>query len=99
MKGLYSKFHFFEHAFGTTYYVVDKQNSHMMGIFDDKLEDIDCDAQMKPFNLAQLSQMIATLEQRKQGFNDSSVSDNTNAPNNKITVPQYTKRVQIFWFF
>ena len=26
--------------------------------------------------------MIATLEQRKQGFNDSSVSDNTNAPNN-----------------
>ena len=46
---------FLEHAFGTTYYVVDKQNGHMMGIFDDKLEDIDCDAQMKPFNLAQLS--------------------------------------------
>ena len=26
--------------------------------------------------------MIATLEQRRHGFNDSSVSDNTNAPNN-----------------
>ena len=25
----------------------------MMGIFDDKLEDMDCDMQMKPFNLAQ----------------------------------------------
>ena len=45
------------------YYLVDKQNGHMMGIFDDKLGDIECDAQMKPFNLAQLSQMIATLEQ------------------------------------
>ena len=45
----------------------------MMGIFDDKLEDIQCDAQMKPFNLAQLSQMIATLEQIRQDFNDSSV--------------------------
>ena len=52
----------------------------MMGIFDNKLEDIDCDAQMKPLNLAQLSQMIATPEHK--GFNNSSVSDNTNAPNN-----------------
>ena len=67
-KGLYSKFHFLEYAFGTTYYVVDKQNGHMMGIFNDTLEDIDCDTQMKPFNLAQLSQMIATLEQRKTRF-------------------------------
>ena len=46
---------FLEHAFGTMYYVVDKQNDHMMGIFNDKLEDIQCDAQMKPFTLAQLS--------------------------------------------
>ena len=56
-----------------------------MSIFDDKLEDIDCDIQMKPLNLAQMSQMIATLEQRRQGFNDSSVSDNTNAPNSDST--------------
>ena len=77
--------------------VVDKQNGHMMGIFDDKLEDIDCDAQMKPFNLAQLSQMIATLEQRKQGFNDSSVSDNTNAPNNnRLQCPSTPKEFKSF---
>ena len=62
------------------YYVIDKQNGHMMGIFNDQLQDIDCDAQMKPFNLAQLSCMITTLEQKRQGFNNSSVSDNTNAP-------------------
>ena len=46
---------FLQHAFGTAYYIVDKKNGHMMGIFDDKLEDMDCDMQMKPFNLAQLS--------------------------------------------
>ena len=81
-RGFVLQIPFLECAFGTTYYVVDKQKSHMMGIFNDKLEDINFDAQIKPFNLAQLSQMIATLKQRKQGFNDSSVSDNTNAPNN-----------------
>ena len=62
---------FLEHAFGTMYYVIDKQNGHMMGIFNNQLQDIDCDVQMEPFNLAQLSQMITTLEQKRQGFNNS----------------------------
>ena len=51
-EGFLLQIPFFEHAFGTMYYVIDKQNSHMMGIFDDQLQDIDCDAQMRPFNLA-----------------------------------------------
>ena len=46
----------------------------MMGIIDDQLQSIYCGAQMEPFNLAQLSQMITTLEHKRQGFNDSSVS-------------------------
>ena len=29
----------------------------MMGIIDDQLQNIDCGAQMEPFDLAQLSQM------------------------------------------
>ena len=95
-KGFVLQIPFLECAFGTVYYVVDKKNSHM-GIFDDKLEDIQCDAQMKPFNLAQLSQMIATLEQRKQGFNDSSVSDNTNAPNsNRLQCSSTPKEFKSF---
>ena len=69
----------------------------MMGIFDDKLEDIDCDTQIKPFNLAQMSQMITTLEQRKQGFNDSSVLDNTNVPNNnRLQCPSTPKEFKSF---
>ena len=67
-KGFVLWIPFLEWAFGTMYYVIDKQNGHMMGVFDDKLEDIDCDMQMKPFNLTQLSWMIPTLEQRRQGF-------------------------------
>ena len=69
----------------------------MMGIFDDKLEDIQCDTQMKPFSLAQLSQMITTLEQRRQGFNDSSVSDNTNTPDNdRLQYPSTPKEFKSF---
>ena len=69
----------------------------MMGIFDDQLQDIDYDAQMKPFNLAQLSQMITTLEHRRQGFNDPSVSDNANAPgNDRLQYPSTPKEFKSF---
>ena len=96
-EGFVLQIPFLEHAFVTIYYVVDKQNGHMMGIFDDQLQDIDCDAQMKPFNLPQLSQMITTLEHRRQGFNDSSVSDNTNAPSNdRLQYPSTPKQFKSF---
>ena len=52
---------------------------------------------MKPFNLVQLSPMITTLEQRRQGFNASSVSDGTNAPKNDIL--QYPSTPKEFKFF
>ena len=68
-EGFVLQIPFLEGAFGMLYYVIDKQNGHMMGIIDDQLQSIDCGAQMEPFNLAQLSQMITTLEQKRQGFN------------------------------
>ena len=77
---------FLEHAFGTKYFVVDKQNGSMMGIFDDKVETISAEAQMRPFNLVQLSHMIGTLEQCRQVLNESSVAGSVaghaEAPNN-----------------
>ena len=66
---------FLEHAFGTKYFVVDKQNGNIMGIFDDNVEVVEAKAQMKPFNLAGLSHTVATLEQRRQGFNVSSITE------------------------
>ena len=87
-EGFVLQIPFLEHTFGTMYYVIDKQNGHMMGIFDDQLQDIDCDVQMDPFNLAQLSQMITTLEQKRQGFNNSSVSDKADvACNSRLQYP------------
>ena len=41
---------------------------------------------MEPFNLAQLSQKIMTLEQKRQGFNNSSVSADA-AYNNRMWYP------------
>ena len=38
-KGFVLRIPFLERAFGTMYYVIDKQNGHMMGIFDDQLQD------------------------------------------------------------
>ena len=74
-EGFVLQIPFLECAFGTLYYVIDKQNGNMMGIIDDQLQSIDCGAQMEPFDLAQLSWMITErLEQKRQGFNDSSVS-------------------------
>ena len=46
----------------------------MMSIIDDQLQDIDCGAQMEPFDLNHLGHMVATWEQKRQGFNNSSVS-------------------------
>ena len=82
-EGFVLQIPFLECAFGTKYFIVDKQNGYMMGIFDDKVETIEAKVQMKPFNLAQLNQRIATIEQCRQGLNVSSVTDvveHTEAP-------------------
>ena len=47
----------------------------MMGIYDDKVEVIEAEAQLEPFNLQQLHHIVYTLEQRWQGFDMSSVAD------------------------
>ena len=47
----------------------------MAGIYDDTVEVIECQAQMEPFNLEQLNVIVATLEQKRQGFDISSVTD------------------------
>ena len=74
-EGFVLQIPFLECAFDTKYFVVDKQNDNMMGIFDDKVEVVEAEAQMRPFNLAQLSHTIATLEQRRQHLNISSITE------------------------
>ena len=100
-EGFVLQIPFLEHAFGTKYFIVDKQNGSMMGIFDDKVETMSAEAQMKPFNLAKLSCMIATLEQYRQGFNESSVAGSVvghaEAPNNdRLQYPSTPKEFETF---
>ena len=57
-----------------------------MGIIDDQLQSIDCGTKLESFDLGQLSQMITTLEQKRQGFNDSSVSAD-DVCNNRMWYP------------
>ena len=80
-EGFVLQIPFLEHVFGMLYYVIDKQNSHMMGIIDDQLQDIDCGVQMEPFDLNHLGHMVVAWEQKRQGFNNSSVSTDTTDDN------------------
>ena len=66
---------FLEGAFSTKHFIVDKINGQMASIYDDTVEVIECQAQMEPFNLEQLNVIVATLEQKRQGFDISSVTD------------------------
>ena len=100
-EGFVLQIPFLEHAFGTKYFVVDKQNGSMMGILNDKVETISAEAQMKPFNLAQLSCMITTIEQHRQGFNESSVAGSiaghAEAPNHdRLQYPSTPKEFKTF---
>ena len=45
----------------------------MMGIYDDKVEQIDLKGQLKPFNINQLNRVMYILGQRRLGFDTSSI--------------------------
>ena len=77
-EGFVLEIPFLEGAFTTKHFIVDKINGQMAGIYDDTVEVIKCQAQMEPFNLEQLNVIVATLEQKRQGFDTSSVADPCN---------------------
>ena len=64
---------YLKHAFGTKYFVVDKVTGTMMGINDDKVEQVNMQVQMKPFNINQLDRVTHIIGQRRLGLDTSSV--------------------------
>ena len=58
---------YLEHAFGTKYFIMDHVTGSMMGIYDDKVEQIDLKGQLKPFNINQLEQSHAYLRSEEIG--------------------------------
>ena len=64
---------YLEHAFGTKYFIMDKVTGTMMGIYDDKVEQVNMQVQMKPFNINQLDRVTHIVGQRRLGLDTSSV--------------------------
>ena len=59
---------YLEHAFGTKYFIMDCITGSMMGIYDDKVEQINLKGQLKPFNINQLDRVMHILGQRRLGL-------------------------------
>ena len=64
---------YLEHTFGTKYFIMDKVTGSMMGIYDDKVEQIELKGQLKPFNINQLDRVMHILGQRRLGLDTSSI--------------------------
>ena len=64
---------YLEYAFSTKYFIMDKVTGSMMGIYDDKVEQIELKGQLKPFNINQLDRVMHIIGQRRLGLDTSSI--------------------------
>ena len=97
--GFQLKIPYLEHTFGTKYFVMDCVTGGMMGIYDDKVEQIDLKGQLKPFNINQLDRVMHILGQRRLGLDTSSIPTNdipeespTSHSSNRMEYPSTPKQ-------
>ena len=64
--GFKLKIPYLEYAFRTKYFIMDIITGSMMGIYDDKVEQIDLKGQLKPFNINQLDRVKHIIGQRRR---------------------------------
>ena len=77
--GFQLKIPYLECTFSTKYFIMDRVTGSMMGIYDDKVEQIDLKCQLKPFKINQLDRVMHIIGQRRLGLDTSSI------PMDKIT--------------
>ena len=65
--GFWLEILYLECAFGTKYFVMDQVTGSMMGIYDDKVEQIDLKGQLKPFNTNQLNRVMSHFRSKEIG--------------------------------
>ena len=101
--GFQLKILYLEHAFGTKYFVMDCVTGSMMGIYDDKVEQIDLKGQLKPFNINQLDRVMHILGQRRLQFDTSSIPTDDipeeslmGQSSNRIKYPSTPKQFNLF---
>ena len=75
----------------------------MMGIYDDKVEQIDLKGQLKPFNINQLDRVMHILGQRRLGFDTSSIptdeipeESQMGQSSNRMEYPSTPKQFNLF---
>ena len=101
--GFQLKIPYLEHAFGTKYFIIDRVTGSMMGIYDDKVEQIDLKGQLKPFNINQLDRVMHILGQRRLGLDTSSIQSDeipeeswTGQSSNRMEYPSTPKQFNLF---
>ena len=101
--GFQLKIPYLEHAFGTKYFIMDRVTGSMMGIYDDKVEQINLKGQLKPFNINQLDRVMHILGQRRLGLDTSSIPTDdipeeslTSHSSNRMEYPSTPKQFNLF---
>ena len=101
--GFQLKIPYLEYAFGTKYFVMDRITGSMMGIYDDKVEQIDLKGQLKPFNINQLDRVMHIIVQRRLGLDTSSIpmdeipkDSHVGQSSNRMEYPSTFKQFNLF---
>ena len=94
---------YLEYAFSSKYFIMDRITGSMMGIYDDKVEQIDLKGQLKPFNINQLDRVMHILGQRTLGLDTSSIltdeipeDTHDGQSSNRIEYPSTPKQFNLF---
>ena len=94
---------YLEYAFSTKYFVMDRITGSMMGIYDDKVEQIDLKGQLKPFNINQLDRVMHIIHQGKLGLDTSSIlmdeipeDSHVGQSSNRMEYPSTPKQFNLF---
>ena len=101
--GFQLKIPYLEYAFSTKYFIMDRVTGTMMGIYDDKVEQIDLKGQLKPFNINQLDRVMHIIGQRRLGLDTSSIptdeipeDSHRGQSSNRIEYPSTPKKFNLF---
>ena len=94
---------YLEYTFSTKYFVMDRITGSMMGIYDDKVEQIDLKGQLKPFNINQLDRVMHIIGQRRLGLDTSSIltdeipeDTHEGQSSNRMEYPSTPKQFNLF---
>ena len=94
---------YLEYAFSTKYFIMDRITGSMVGIYDDKVKQIDLKGQLKPFNINQLDRVIHIIGQRRLGLDTSSIlmeeipeDTHEGQSSNRMEYPSTPKQFNLF---